>query len=268
MEKERNISQLLKSRREDLGYDISNVSEATKIRRQYIDAMEQGMFSSIPAKVYLLAYIRNYAYYLGLNGDSIVKQFQNHNQEVAEEQERSRRWYSGDIKNKPGKILIFTTIIVCLLLYYLLHAYQADYDKIFVGQYPVPANVLKPHSDQQVEKLFYVVDEVNDYHTMFDGPTAMAYINQFQNSDTKIVLLSRGNTLLKIIDNHNRLLAETKLNRGGTYFVPNDSNISILANNPELLDVYIEGSDKDDVVIPHILSDNGKTIYSPIYTMR
>ena|SRR4030067_3627108 len=56
----------LKEIRESYGLKIGDVSKATCIYSRYLEAIEEGDFSKIPAEVYARGYIRGYANYLGV----------------------------------------------------------------------------------------------------------------------------------------------------------------------------------------------------------
>lgn len=57
------------------GYELDAVSSALRIRRAYLEAIEEGRFADLPGPVYALGFIRSYAEYLGLEGDMAVKLF-------------------------------------------------------------------------------------------------------------------------------------------------------------------------------------------------
>ncbi|HPQ03504.1 MAG TPA: helix-turn-helix domain-containing protein, partial [Bacillota bacterium] len=62
------IGVLLREAREASGMSLEEVSEATKIRSKYLEAIEQGDFAVIPGEVYLKGFMRNYADCVGLDG--------------------------------------------------------------------------------------------------------------------------------------------------------------------------------------------------------
>jgi hypothetical protein len=69
----REIGQALRETRLSRGEDLEVVSEHLRIRPHYLEALEQGEFSHIPARVYLLGYLRSYAQHLGLDGEVLVR---------------------------------------------------------------------------------------------------------------------------------------------------------------------------------------------------
>lgn len=65
----------LRIRREELGYSLQNVEEETKIRRLYLEALENEDFSILPPKVYAVGFVKNYARFLRLDEKLITEQF-------------------------------------------------------------------------------------------------------------------------------------------------------------------------------------------------
>ncbi len=57
------------------GLTYKDVEQVTHIRAIYIEAIEEGKFDVIPGKVYVKGFIRNYAKFLGLEGDRFVDQY-------------------------------------------------------------------------------------------------------------------------------------------------------------------------------------------------
>lgn len=66
------VADRLVAAREARGVDLSRAERETKIRRQYLAAMERGAWAELPAGVYARGFVRNYAIYLGLDPDELV----------------------------------------------------------------------------------------------------------------------------------------------------------------------------------------------------
>lgn len=66
------VGEILLTEREKRGLTVKDVEAATSIRALYISAIESNKFSVVPGEVYLKGFIRNYANYLGLNGQAMV----------------------------------------------------------------------------------------------------------------------------------------------------------------------------------------------------
>jgi hypothetical protein len=55
--------------------DFPEVEQATKIRGKYLRALEDEQFDVLPAQTYVKGFLRNYAEYLGLDGQLYVDEF-------------------------------------------------------------------------------------------------------------------------------------------------------------------------------------------------
>lgn len=66
----------LKEVREAKGYSLDYIEEETKIRKLYINALEQETFEVLPPRVYATGFVRRYSKFLGLNADEMVAEFQ------------------------------------------------------------------------------------------------------------------------------------------------------------------------------------------------
>jgi cytoskeletal protein RodZ len=70
------IGSLLRRARERRGAKLEDASRDTCISTTYLDALEQGApLSAFPAPVYARGFLREYARYLGLDGDPLVERF-------------------------------------------------------------------------------------------------------------------------------------------------------------------------------------------------
>lgn len=79
------FGEILYSRRMELGYTLEQVEEETKIRKYYIQALEEENFAALPAKVYAVGFVRRYARFLGLNEEEAAAWFK----EMAYEEEET-----------------------------------------------------------------------------------------------------------------------------------------------------------------------------------
>ncbi|MDD4625829.1 MAG: DUF4115 domain-containing protein [Syntrophomonas sp.] len=65
----------LRERREQLGYTLEFVEEETKIRKYYLEALENDHFSLLPPKIYASGFVKQYARMLELDEKQIVGEF-------------------------------------------------------------------------------------------------------------------------------------------------------------------------------------------------
>ena len=66
------IGRILKDRRQELGYTLQAAEEATRIRKTYLDSLENNRFSELPGQACVTGFIRIYAGYLGLKSNPLL----------------------------------------------------------------------------------------------------------------------------------------------------------------------------------------------------
>ncbi len=67
----------LRLERERQGHSLAYVAQETKIRQQYLAALENEDFDSLPARVYAVGFVASYARFLKLDADKLVNEFKN-----------------------------------------------------------------------------------------------------------------------------------------------------------------------------------------------
>ena len=65
----------LSAARERKGVDLVRAERDTKIRVRYLSALERGDYRDLPGAVYTKGFLRNYAIYLGLDPDDVLRQW-------------------------------------------------------------------------------------------------------------------------------------------------------------------------------------------------
>ncbi|NGZ75443.1 RodZ domain-containing protein [Saccharibacillus alkalitolerans] len=73
------LGQQLKDARMQKGLSLEDVQEMTKIRKRYLEAIEQGDFKVLPGSFYVRAFIKTYAEAVGLDPEALL---QNHSKDV------------------------------------------------------------------------------------------------------------------------------------------------------------------------------------------
>lgn len=114
------VGELLRAEREKKGLSIKEIENAISIRALYINAIEEGNYTLIPGEVYLKGFIRNYANYLGLNGQEMVNSYRQEQQPIVPEVVESpveppKRTKTKSITaNRSNKLLIVSLLVVCV----------------------------------------------------------------------------------------------------------------------------------------------------------
>ena len=76
------IGELLRERREELGFDLDAIGEALRIKPAYLAALEQGRAQDLPGATYAIGFIRSYAELLGLDSDRVLDSYKTESADV------------------------------------------------------------------------------------------------------------------------------------------------------------------------------------------
>jgi cytoskeletal protein RodZ len=69
------LPERLAAARERKGVDLVRAERDTKIRVRYLSALERGDYRDLPGAVYTKGFLRNYAIYLGLDAEDVLRQW-------------------------------------------------------------------------------------------------------------------------------------------------------------------------------------------------
>ena len=78
------LHERLYAAREHKGVDLYRAERDTKIRARYLGALERGDYKELPGAVYTKGFLRNYALYLGLDPEDVLRQWRRERGDVKE----------------------------------------------------------------------------------------------------------------------------------------------------------------------------------------
>lgn len=109
------IGEILRKTREESGLDLQEVALILKIRHEHLRAIENNDFEKLPAEVFTIGYIREYAKFLKISADPLI---------VAYKETRSREDRPGEVMPEPlpvkkipvsRRMLLYLLIITALI---------------------------------------------------------------------------------------------------------------------------------------------------------
>ncbi|WP_374377360.1 helix-turn-helix domain-containing protein [Dongia sp.] len=106
------VAALLRRRREELGRDIPTVARQLRIRAVYISAIEDGRLQDLPGTAYAVGFVRAYADYLGLDGNSVVGDYRD---ELARRSRQNQLiWPVDQVEHKhfPGGAVLIVSFLI------------------------------------------------------------------------------------------------------------------------------------------------------------
>ncbi len=72
----RAVGRLLRDQREARGLSVVDIEKRLRIRKNYVEAIEDGRFDLLPGAAYIPAFLRAYAAYVGLDAEKVLTAYQ------------------------------------------------------------------------------------------------------------------------------------------------------------------------------------------------
>src|SRR5690242_4308625 len=121
------VGQDLRAARLRRGDDLASVSRALKIRKDYLEALEEDRIEALPGKTYAVGFVRTYAEYLGLDPVQCVERYKAEIAGRTEEKEPPPYADEAEERHLPYGWMIVGVIVLLLVIYGAYHlAISAD----------------------------------------------------------------------------------------------------------------------------------------------
>ncbi len=122
------IGQQFEEERKRKGLNLEEVSRATKIREDFLRAIEKGDFRALPSSAYAYGFVRNYAKFLGLPVEKSLALYRREFDEKKQIEVLPRGLANPNeykrTKFKIGKSMIIIGIVFVLVAIFLLFQYR------------------------------------------------------------------------------------------------------------------------------------------------
>ena len=107
------IGDFLKTTRLEKNYDLNFVASILKIRKAYIKSIENMDIASLPDRVFILGYVKNYAKFLELDQINVVKKYS----ALIEKCDTSKEYDVGTCNSSPTKASFLVSILMVIVFY-------------------------------------------------------------------------------------------------------------------------------------------------------
>lgn len=125
-EEMKEIGSLLKQRRKEMNISLKEAENATSIRINYLQSIEEGDSSKLISPVYAQGFVKQYATFLGLDGDKLVRE---HPELFSRPEAQEFAYGIGTLEGRgdpgsgvkwfPNALLIITFILALIVAWYL-----------------------------------------------------------------------------------------------------------------------------------------------------
>jgi len=157
-------SSLLKNTRLDKEYELADISKKLKIPVKYLVAIENEDIKCFPQEPYCSLIIKDYANYLGLNGQEMISFFRRD----FEQKKRNKSFKKGDISFTPQfTFTVLVSILVLFFTFYLFSEYlkfnrppklKIDWPENINGEIVDIYGVTDPESTVRINQDLIIVD--------------------------------------------------------------------------------------------------------------
>lgn len=164
------VGQRLYETRVRLGWSLDDVAKATKIKRVFLEAIEQGHYDQLPSSAYAQGFVSNYAVFLGLPKREVLALFRrefNAEKQMAVLPEGLPR---GEFSIK--RVRIHQGVIAVFLLLLLIGAYIGfQFRSVFFSP---PLTVTVPLEGDHVVSPFTLHGKTDSLSTVFVNQDSVA----------------------------------------------------------------------------------------------
>jgi len=152
---QRKVGEILQRARERKGITLTKVEEDIHVRAKYLQALEYGDYEELPGEVYVKGFLKNYARYLDLDPENILKLYR---------RERWRPPYYEAISRRasaiPHRTLQITrgTLVTLLILGGVIGFIGYLLYEFLIFTQPPKLVILQPRTDLTVNSDRYTVE--------------------------------------------------------------------------------------------------------------
>ena len=248
----KDIGNFLRERREARGISLIEAEKDLKIRKKYLQALEEGNLNVIPGKTYIIGYLRNYSKYLGIdeeNINQIIQTFNNLEKKKTglEETKKDKIYLKArdrSIFEKkrfffPIKYVYLTSFVLIIFigLFLLTRSLREAQD------FPVPSPEIGNETDIIIEEKS---DAISTLTEEFIESEAEAIIAEYPTEDSVLAeklpilkLIANERTWLKIIS-EDKIIFEGILFNGEEYLWETDQTLEIITEYPTKIEAYYD----------------------------
>ncbi|OGH10309.1 MAG: hypothetical protein A2857_02590 [Candidatus Levybacteria bacterium RIFCSPHIGHO2_01_FULL_36_15] len=201
----RRVSDILREEREKKNLSLEYIEKTTKIRVEYLKAIEEGRFHTLPSESYALGFVKNYASFLGLSRARIValfrREYKEENREIIPNfRKNTNRFSKNPFRNSKNILITAIFLIVAVYIFF-------QYNSLLFGP---PLSVSSPKNGETIHNNVVEIKGKTDPYAVLsiDGEEIFVGID---GSFKKSIYVFPGNKKISIVAK-NRFGKETKQN--------------------------------------------------------
>ena len=250
------VGQDLRNARQRKGEDLAKISSVLKIRKDYLDALEESKFDTIPGRAYTIGFVRAYSQYLGLDPRECVERLKMEIAGRSEGREANVQVSSPRERKLPPGGMWLAIFLLIAMVYGAYYLFVAVNHMASPSVTPVPERLaaqvgLAPNETSAAAPLRPLATEPSPVPSAAPLPPGQRY--GAQNAGSRLTLLVHRPTRVLIQGSNNTLLLNRLLQVGDSYLVPNMSGVTLTTPDGGAVELILDGGSlgyagKDGVV--------------------
>ena len=248
----KDIGNFLRERREAKGISLIEVEKDLKIRKKYLQALEEGNVNAIPGKTYIVGYLKNYSKYLDIDEENVNQIIQTYNnlekqKSVIKETKKENIYLKTKDRSMFEKKRFFLPVKYVYLSGFLII--------IFIGllllsrslkeaqDFPIPSPEIGNETDINIEGKANDISILTEENIKSEAEAIIA------ESLTQDSILAEKLPILKLIANDKtwiKILSEDKiifegiLFEGEEFYWETDQALEIITEYPTKIETYYD----------------------------
>lgn len=236
------LGQLLKKARNERKLTLDDLQESTKIRKRYLEAIEEGDFKVLPGNFYTRAFIKSYAEAVGLDPEEVLRLYRNvipdHTPEPKPDTGRSRRRATANMDNVSKwmtSLLLFSFLLLIVIVIYSV-AYNKDQPDEKITNPPITDEVAPNEGESDGTES--VTDPLPDPEPEFEPEPEpeVAFVNQ------------DGSNYIYSVSNVDQLEIELAFPNGDCYVVAREGDSNGTPIETQATNNMYQQADTDRIV--------------------
>lgn len=124
------VGLILRDAREKKRLNLDQIEKATKIRKKFLESIENDDYSSLPSAAYAKGFVKNYGDYLGLDSSSLLAYFRRQSKDIPRSsilpKKEDETLAPSPLRMTPGRFLAsLVAILVVIFVGYLALQYRS-----------------------------------------------------------------------------------------------------------------------------------------------
>lgn len=241
----KDIGDFLRERREARGISLIEVEKDLKIRKKYLQALEEGNIDIIQGRTYIIGYLRNYSKYLGIdeeNINSIIQTYKNLEKrkydlkDIKEENIFPKRKDKSIFEKRRTFFPVKYVYLAGFILIIFIGLLWINNSLKKAQGFPVPSPEIETKTDviaeEKTNSIITLAEEYVEIKTETLSPE-----NVLISKMPILKIIANDNTWVKILSK-DEIIFEGILFKGEEIFWQSDQSLNLITEYPAKIETY------------------------------